>query len=132
MPRLRRDVQDSSGDVPGPLRSRLDPLWQDEQRVARFRELHDLGRAVYLGPLAAFRACAEAYAIGRGWYRQYGENPHKYADEERMRTAGIPAFGCTAELGELHPEIAGGSEITDEEWPHIADAERRAISLGQK
>lgn len=112
--------------VPEPLTSRLHPMWRDPAAIGHFCAAHGLTPGLHHGPLSAFRRVADAYAIGQGWVRYYGANPHPFPLEAEQRRHGIPMFGCALESREHRGML--DRALSDDEWGFIANAERRHLA----
>lgn len=123
--RVVADEPGSVGSIPEPFRTRLHPMWADPDAIADFCRVHGLSPTSWLGPLTAFKAVAEAYAVARGWVKYYGGNSRPFADLTVMSRNGVPLFWCSLFGREAHGML--GRDLTADEWEWIADTERRVI-----
>lgn len=117
----------TAGGLPVALTTRLHPLWQNEKGIRAFITEHDLESSPWFGPLTAFDAVSEAYAVAQGWVRSIGGSELR-ADLNAMRAAGIPTFGCR--LAQVEKRAKGSHRMADADWEFIASAERRNLERG--
>jgi hypothetical protein len=99
-------------------------MWSDPDAIAEFCEEHGIvasGR----GPLSAFQAVVEAYAVAQGWVKFYGGNTHPFPDLNLLALRGVPLFSCSLLGLEKHGML--GRDISPKEWDWIAKTERKQL-----
>jgi hypothetical protein len=99
-------------------------MWVDPEAIADFCAEHGIA-AAGRGPLSAFQAVVEAYAVAQGWVKFYGANSHPFADLSVVARKGVPLFSCSLLGLEKHGML--GRDLTTNEWEWIARTELRRI-----
>lgn len=122
MPRLRTNqiLPHLPGSVPEPLRTRLHPMWQDDDAIRAFCDSNALDPAEWSGPLTAFRAVAKAYASSQEWTHPAGR---------QMAAAGIPMFYSALENREKRWKFYSKANrtLTPGQWQFIHNVEQRIL-----
>lgn len=112
------------GSVPEQFRSRLHPMWSDPEAIAEFCAEHGIVAGAR-GPLSAFQAVVEAYAVAQGWVRFYGSNSRPFPDLNAPALRGVPLFSCSLLGLEKHGML--GRDISPKEWDWIAKTEQKHL-----